>query len=113
MHFIKFIQKLLQENNMEQFDIFHKHLTATIECLPSYLSIEEREEIIIVDYKGQSYIVAAPDENEIGFSVVIDNMATVIDELEAEKHFKISNHKRKTGFIPIDGKKGLLGYGES
>lgn len=77
--------------------------------IEEYLQLEERMEFEIMDYKGQSYII-----NE----VLSDSECSLKDELNIisdynnQKVFYVKNAKG-VYFIPIDGKKGLFGYGDS
>jgi hypothetical protein len=71
-------------------------------------SIDTRNELGIIDYEGQSYLI---NEDK---TIVIQTKTglAVVDVSEIDKTFKILNAV-KVGFIPIDGKKGLLRFGDS
>lgn len=83
------------------------NLEEAIENVRDYIQFEERAIFEIMDFKGQSYIIEKIND---------DNTCQLIQDLKAnydfEKVFKLSNAKG-IYFIPIDGKEGLLGYGNS
>lgn len=68
-------------------------------------------EIYIVDYQGQSYIIVDIQLSYSQCSIIQNNHEKTI-EFNQEKIFNIIN-VQQLGFIPIDGKKGLLGFGDS
>lgn len=74
-------------------------------------SIDTRSELEIIDYKGQSYFVAQINEDQTVTVKTNQGEATIVG-VESDKTFKILNAKI-TGLIPIDGKNGLLGFGDS
>ncbi len=74
-------------------------------------SIDTRSELDIIDYQGQSYFIEQIIDNQ---TVVIktQNGNETISGIESDKVFKVLN-AQITGLIPIDGKGGLLGFGDS
>lgn len=97
---------------MREFEEIQSHLSQKIENLEQFLQIEERQEIAIADYKGQSFIIITIQDDTKACTIMVNGIETVIDNFDSTKIFKISNIS-KIGFIPIDGKKGLLGCGDS
>ncbi len=98
---------------MSQFNAIQKHLINTIPKISKFLQIELRVEFSVIDYKGQSFIIATiqPDDNtytirQNGIEIVAE------DFFDRTKLFNVS-HAKTTGFIPIDGKEGLRGFGTS
>jgi hypothetical protein len=82
---------------MSKIDAFVKKLSQIPDFsqLLSIIQSEIRANFSIIDIEGQSYIVKNNEENT--------DMAQL---------FHVSNAKRVI-FIPIDGKNGLLGFGQS
>jgi hypothetical protein len=75
------------------------------------IEINPNSEIYIVDYQGQSYIIVDIQLSHSQCSIIQNNHEKTI-EFNQEKIFNIIN-AQQLGFIPIDGKKGLLGFGDS
>jgi len=98
---------------MGKFDSFHKHLLSVFAQLPGVLQIELRESFHVIDYKGQSYVIQNFGQDNTPSVILVDGVVSIIDNSERDKNFEITNFKKKTGFIPIDGKKGLLNLEEA
>ena len=93
---------------MSTFDILQNRLYNAFIGFKSCFSIDTRLELEIIDYQGQAYLI---NENK---TIVIQTKTglVVVDVIEIDKVFKVSSID-KVGFIPIDGKKGLLRFGDS
>lgn len=76
------------------------------------LEIETRSEFSIIDYKGQSFIIININSDDDTFTIKLNGVDTVENGFDITKLFNVINAKM-VGFIPIDGKKGLLGFGDS
>ena len=97
---------------MTEFDEITSYLIQRIENLEKILQIDEREEVSITDHKGQSFIIIHIQDDTQACTITANEIEIVIDNFDITKIFKISNIW-KLGFIPIDGRKGLLGFGTS
>lgn len=97
---------------MTEFDEITSHLIQRIENLEKILQIDEREEVSITDHKGQSFIIIHIQDDTQACTITANEIEIVIDNFDITKIFKVSNVS-KIGFIPIDGRKGLLGFGTS
>ncbi|TRU82389.1 MAG: hypothetical protein EWV76_19960 [Microcystis novacekii Mn_MB_F_20050700_S1] len=97
---------------MTEFDEITSHLIQRIENLEKILQIDEREEVAITDHKGQSFIIIHIQDDTQACTITANEIEIVIDNFDITKIFKVSNVS-KIGFIPIDGKKGFLGFGTS
>ncbi|MTJ54744.1 hypothetical protein FJR38_19780 [Anabaena sp. UHCC 0253] len=75
------------------------------------LEIEFRSEFSVIDHGGQCFIIVSIQLDD-EFTIRLNGVDTVRSGFEPTKLFNISNAKI-VGFIPIDGKKGLLGFGDS
>jgi hypothetical protein len=74
------------------------------------LEIEMRSEFSVIDlqeYGQQSFIIINIQFDDNTFTINFNGNETVINDFDSTKLFNISNAKM-VGFIPIDGKKGLL-----
>ena len=76
------------------------------------LEIEIRSEFSIIDYQGQSFIIININSDDDTFTIKLNGVDTVENGFDITKLFNVINAKM-VGFIPIDGKKGLLGFGDS
>lgn len=97
---------------MTDFNEIYSHLSNHLDRFDEVAQIEDRQEFLIVDYKGQSFIIMEIQTDDHTYTIRLNGVDTVIDNCESDKVFHVSDAKR-VGFIPIDGKKGLLGYGNS
>jgi hypothetical protein len=95
---------------MSAFEAIKKRLFNTFIHLNDVFQIETRNDFSITDFEGQSYLILESDETH--FTVQINNELKTFEGFDENKIFVVKNSK-KIGFIPIDGKKGLLGYGDS
>ncbi|WP_071190861.1 hypothetical protein [Trichormus sp. NMC-1] len=96
---------------MSKFEDIKEHLSNSFATFSDFLEIELKAEFSVIDYQGQSFIINIQlDDNT--FTVNINGIETVINGFDNTKSFNIINAKI-VGFIPIDGKKGLLGFGNS
>lgn len=89
-----------------KFDALKTRINADFEGIENYLQMELSESFSIIDYKNEGSFILK--NNEIFFK----NEAIEITDYDSSKGFFIKNNK-KTVFIPIDGKKGFLGFGDS
>ncbi|MBD2570172.1 hypothetical protein H6G59_20185 [Anabaena lutea FACHB-196] len=89
-----------------------EHLSNTFPKFPDLLQIELREEFSVTDYKGQSFIIISIQLDDNTFTIKLNDIETIVEEFDSNKLFNVSNDTR-IGFIPIDGKQGLLGFGDS
>lgn len=97
---------------MSNFDKFNKNLNAVFVNLSQVLEIESRSEFFIADYKGQSHLILNTDKTNNSCKIKINKIEQTIEDFEITKTFFVSNAKI-IAFIPVDGKFGLLGYGDS
>ncbi|MEA5514556.1 hypothetical protein [Nodularia sp. UHCC 0506] len=88
-----------------------EHLLNTFAQLSDVLQIELQPEFSVIDYEGQSFIIISIESDD-RFTIRLNEVDTVISGFDSTKLFNIKNAMR-IGFIPIDGKKGLLGFGFS
>jgi len=98
---------------MSKFEAIQKKLAEAFSNFEAVSQIElnPNPEICITDYKGQSYIIVNIQLSESLCSIIDEKTEKNID-FDKAKIFKIIN-AQKLGFIPIDGKTGLLGFGNS
>lgn len=98
---------------MNKFEAIQKNLAEVFDKFESFFQLElnPHPEILITDYKGQSYIILSIQLSDSQCSIIKNNIPTIID-FDDTKVFKILNTE-SIGFIPIDGKTGLLGFGDS
>ena len=66
----------------------------------------------MIDYQGQSFIIININSDDNTFTIKLNGVDTVKNGFDITKLFNVINAK-VVGFIPIDGKKGLLGFGDS
>lgn len=97
---------------MSKFDDIKELLSNAFPNFADVLEIELREEFSVTDYKGQSFIIVSIDFDDNTFILKINGVETIINGFDRSKLFNIINAER-VAFIPIDGKQGLLGYGDS
>lgn len=97
---------------MSKFEEMRDHLSNNFDNLNNVLEVELREKFSIIDHKGQSFIVLSIDIENNTFTIRVNGKDTVASDFDDTKLFNIINAKT-VAFIPIDGKKGLLGFGES
>ena len=93
---------------MNKFEAIQKKLAEAFSNFEAVSQIElnPSPEICITDYKGQSYIIVNIQLTESQCSILDRKTEKTID-FDKAKIFKIIN-AQKLGFIPIDGKTGLL-----
>lgn len=97
---------------MSKFEEMREHLSNNFDNLNDVLEIELRERFSIIDHKGQSFVVLSIDIENKKFTIRINGQDTVESDFDGTKLFNILEAKT-VAFIPIDGKKGLLGFGDS
>ncbi|MBK1986643.1 hypothetical protein A0J48_003650 [Sphaerospermopsis aphanizomenoides BCCUSP55] len=97
---------------MSKFDDIKELLSNVFPNFADFLQIELREEFSVTDYKGQSFIIASIDFDDNTFIIKFKGTETIVEGFDGNKLFTVSNATR-VGFIPIDGKQGLLGCGDS
>lgn len=93
---------------MSTFNSIQSRLDNAFIGFKNCFSIDTREELEIIDYEGQSYLI---NENKT-ITIQTKLGLVAVDVSEIDKIFKVLNAK-KVGFIPIDGKKGLLRFDNS
>jgi hypothetical protein len=96
---------------MSKFDDIKELLSNAFPNLADVLEIEFRPKFSVIDYGGQSFIIINVQSDD-EFTIKLNGVNTVKSGFDTTKLFNISN-SIKVGFIPIDGKKGLLGFGVS
>ena len=97
---------------MSKFQLIKEHLSNSFDKLNDILEIELREDFSIIDHKGQSFIIVSINFENNTFTIKLNGKEIVEPNFEPAKLFNIKNRKI-LGFIPIDGRKGLLGFGDS
>jgi hypothetical protein len=97
---------------MSKFEDIKELLSTAFNNLSDVLEIEIRSEFSIIDYQGQSFIIKNVSSDDNTFTIKLNDVDTVENGFDITKLFNVINAKI-VGFIPIDGKKGLLGFGDS
>ena len=97
---------------MSKFQLIKEHLSNSFDKLNDILEIELREDFSIIDHKGQSFIIVSINFENNTFTIKLNGKEIVEPNFEPAKLFNIKNSKI-LGSIPIDGRKGLLGFGDS
>jgi hypothetical protein len=97
---------------MSKFDDIKEILSNAFPNFADVLEIEFREEFSITDYKGQYFIILNIQREDNTFSIKLNGVETIINGFDKSKLFNIINATR-VAFIPIDGKQGLLRFGDS
>jgi hypothetical protein len=95
---------------MSKFEDIKELLATAFDNFSEVLEIEMRSEFSVIDlkdYGGQSFIIINIQFDDNTFTINFNGNETVITDFDSTKLFNISNAKM-VGFIPIDGKKGLL-----
>ncbi|MFM6534238.1 MAG: hypothetical protein ACKPH9_17700 [Dolichospermum sp.] len=92
---------------MSKFEDIKELLANAFDNFSDVLEIEMRSEFSIIDYQGQSFIIINNNSDDNTFIIKLNGVDTVKSGFDNSKLFNISNAKM-VGFIPIDGKKGLL-----
>jgi hypothetical protein len=95
---------------MSKFEDIKELLSTAFNNLSDVLEIEMRSEFSVIDLKDygrQSFIIINIQFDDHTFTINFNGNETVITDFDSTKLFNISNAKM-VGFIPIDGKKGLL-----
>ena len=97
---------------MSKFEDIKELLSTAFDKFSEVLEIEIRSEFSIIDYQGQSFIIININSDDNTFTIKLNGVDTVKNGFYITKLFNVINAK-VVGFIPIDGKKGLLGFGDS
>jgi hypothetical protein len=97
---------------MSKFEEMKDHLSNNFDNLNDVLEVELRERFSIIDHKGQSFIILSVDIENKTFTIKVNGKDTVVSDFDDTKLFNIIDSKT-VAFIPIDGKKGLLRFGDS
>jgi hypothetical protein len=97
---------------MSKFEDIKELLSTAFDNFSDVLEIEIRSEFSIIDYQGQSFIIININSDDNTFTIKLNGVDTVKNGFDITKLFNVINAK-VVGFIPIDGKKGLLGFGDS
>jgi hypothetical protein len=97
---------------MGDFAAFSDYLVSAIPDFAKFLVMSDCEELMVLDFKGDSIIVEEIDGHGMIKKI---SCGGVSEEIVANRDdcFVIVNPKKQTAIIPIDGKNGLLGYGTS
>ncbi|MEA5528468.1 hypothetical protein VB638_02500 [Dolichospermum sp. UHCC 0684] len=97
---------------MSKFEDIKELLSTAFDNFSDVLEIEMRSEFSMIDYQGQSFIIKNVSSDDNTFTIKLNVVDTVKNGFDITKLFNVINAKI-VGFIPIDGKKGLLGFGDS
>ncbi|MBO1059306.1 MAG: hypothetical protein HEQ27_23505 [Dolichospermum sp. JUN01] len=97
---------------MSKFEDIKELLSTAFDNFSDVLEIEISSEFSIIDYQGQSFIIININSDDNTFTIKLNGVDTVKNGFDITKLFNVINAK-VVGFIPIDGKKGLLGFGDS
>jgi hypothetical protein len=97
---------------MSKFEDIKELLSTAFDNFSDVLEIEMRSEFSMIDYQGQSFIIININSDDNTFTIKLNGVDTVKNGFDITKLFNVINAKI-VGFIPIDGKKGLLGFGDS
>lgn len=97
---------------MSKFEKIKENLLNSFDKLNEVLEIELRDNFPIIDHKGQSFIIVSIDYENNTFIIRQNGQNIIESNFDSTKLFNIENAKG-IAFIPIDGKKGLLGFGDS
>ena len=97
---------------MSKFEDIKELLATAFDNFSDVLQIEMRSEFSMIDYQGQSFIIININSDDNTFTIKLNGVDTVKNGFDITKLFNVINAK-VVGFIPIDGKKGLLGFGDS
>jgi hypothetical protein len=92
---------------MSKFEDIKELLSTAFDNFSDVLEIEIRSEFSIIDYQGQSFIIINHNSDDDTFTIKLNGVDSVKNSFDITKLFNTSNAKM-VGFIPIDGKKGLL-----
>jgi hypothetical protein len=80
--------------------------------LSEVLEMESRSNFFISDYEGQSFLVLSIDMANNSYKIRINKTEQTLADFDKNKAFEVENSKL-VGFIPIDGKYGLLKFDDS
>ncbi len=97
---------------MSKFEEMKDQLSNSFDNLNDVLEVELREGFSIIDHQGQSFIVLNSNLENKTFTIRVNGIDTVESDFDDTKVFKIVDAKT-VAFIPIDGRNGLLGFGDS
>ncbi|MCX5981331.1 MAG: hypothetical protein NTY89_05920 [Nostocales cyanobacterium LacPavin_0920_SED1_MAG_38_18] len=97
---------------MSKFEDIKELLSTAFDNFSDVLEIEMRSEFSMIDYQGQSFIIININSDDNTFTIKLNGVDTVKNGFDITKLFNVINAK-VVGFIPIDGKRGLLGFGDS
>jgi hypothetical protein len=97
---------------MSKFEEMRDHLSNNFDNLNDVLEVELRERFSIIDHKGLSFIILSIDIENKTFTIRVNGRDTIESDFDETKLFNILEAKT-IAFIPIDGKNGLLRFGES
>jgi len=92
---------------MSKFEDIKELLATAFDNFSDVLEIEMRSEFSIIDYQGQSFIIINNNSDDDTFTIKLNGVDSVKNGFDITKLFNVINAKM-VGFIPIDGKKGLL-----
>jgi hypothetical protein len=92
---------------MSKFEDIKELLATAFDNFSDVLEIEMRSEFSIIDYQGQSFIIINNNSDDDTFTIKLNGVDSVKNGFDITKLFNVINAKI-VGFIPIDGKKGLL-----
>ena len=97
---------------MSKLEALKNHLSTITDFahISSIMQSETRSDFLIIDHEGQSYIIIDNDFDK--YTIHTQGAYKTVNGFDETKLFHIINVKFII-FIPIDGKNGLLGYGDS
>lgn len=84
--------------------------TPQLSKIANYLVLVDDPEFSITDYEGQSYVVRISVDGN--YSLRLNEVETTLHGLDVSKLFHVRKN-RSTSFVPIDGRGGFLGLGET
>lgn len=97
---------------MSKQEAFKELLISNFSVDEDTIQVEDREVFYITDYQDQAFIVFEYDEPSSTIYFQGNNEIVKIENINEDNLFRVEN-KRKTIFVPIDGKKGLFQDGTS
>ena len=95
---------------MSKIDLICKNLTLEFPNLNECLEITKEQKICFTDYKNDGSFIIDFDQTNQPF-IKLDGI-TYLGVVDESKIFTVKNVKR-IAFLPVDGRKGLIGFGTS
>lgn len=97
---------------MSKFNSISTRLNSVFEKIKDTLEVDTRSEFFIIDFEGQSYLILDFDNALKTYRIKIEEKEVEILDFEINKTFRVFD-ANTVALIPIDGKRGLFGFGES